>query len=1223
MQDVAEGGGAPVATVIADGASNAIFDDISELDRAGGRVSLRKAHVTVQTPTTDGFFGTNVIVAEPPQDPRVSVTLFSTKATFDRRTDAQSRVESYLAPGSTWAGYLLENHVAGQRAMQLFQRVGSELPPVGKTLLLISGEGTALVKSQYVRVTKATAMERTFTFVSGSVYTDYKALVVTCDLSDPLRSDFHGSPPSRLFERDRSNESSNPTTVVKDTVVADAATYYGVVPLAAPVVLGGLSARVSSIYTQLVPSARAEIPVADARAGMVMPNITAVTTTPVTISTALSLPVGGSVVRHIGHAAARSSVAVSLDTTTLTDQGDGTLDSAGGFSGTIDYATGTLTLNNTGTSWNGVLSITALPAAVLNGQTYTAAVPVTLATRAYNYLRTLRPSPAPGTVSVDYLVLGKWYRLTDDGSGRLRAGSSEGSGTVNYATGTVSATLGALPDVDSRILWSWGSADTGHPGSFSTDVTPPVAIVDLNVRGIEPGSVTVTYTAGGVSKTLTDSAGVLSGDGDGWVLYGAGRLGIRPNVLPDPTNLSVSFIAGGELTHAANVTPNSAGTVEFDLPGAPIRPRSLTLEFRVMGERTAQQATVVAVDEGNGVLLRVKDDGTATTLGGIDYVSGHITLSTRLEGVVWRQFSGSESTTSNRSSTSSTSSQPGTQPRNTYEYIWQDGRYVLQPYTTQVYAPQTSTQGQQQNQVGNSGQSAWQQIPEVLTLAGPVTARYRAANDSVGAVQTISVSPPPLRLQIKADASRQVLPGSLRFTLGPRVYVDREGVLYHSIDPLTNAGTVAGSVDYAGGVLTVADWPAGVAPVVTGTLALARGDFRPDMLVFRAPATNLLPGSVQVRALDATTSEAIVVEADLDGYFSGSATGRVEHATGIIELAFGSLVVAADVPEAEREPWWYDSRVITPDGDIWRPRRIIADSVRFNCVATSYIPLDADILGIDPVRLPPDGRVPVFRVGGFAVLGHTARAGPHTVSTGQTIDVGRVRLSRLRVVGSDAATITAGYTQDLDAGTVTFTDTTGYAQPVTLEHRIEDMAVVSDVQINGQLTFTRQITHDYPLGSYIASALVVGDLRARVSVLFDQQTWDATWVDTVKGSAAVATYNDTLHPIAVTNIGAVTERWLVRFTNTTTLEVIGEHVGVIALGNTSADLAPLNPATGAPYFSLPAAGWGLGWSAGNVLRFNTIGAQFPLWLVRTIQQGPETVTDDAFTVLIRGDVDQP
>ena len=42
MDDVPEGGGAPTATVITDGTSNAIFPDISELDRAGGRVNLRK-----------------------------------------------------------------------------------------------------------------------------------------------------------------------------------------------------------------------------------------------------------------------------------------------------------------------------------------------------------------------------------------------------------------------------------------------------------------------------------------------------------------------------------------------------------------------------------------------------------------------------------------------------------------------------------------------------------------------------------------------------------------------------------------------------------------------------------------------------------------------------------------------------------------------------------------------------------------------------------------------------------------------------------------------------------------------------------------------------------------------------------------------------------------------------------------------------------------------------
>ena len=96
----------------------------------------------------------------------------------------------------------------------------------------------------------------------------------------------------------------------------------------------------------------------------------------------------------------------------------------------------------------------------------------------------------------------------------------------------------------------------------------------------------------------------------------------------------------------------------------------------------------------------------------------------------------------------------------------------------------------------------------------------------------------------------------------------------------------------------------------------------------------------------------------------------------------------------------------------------------------------------------------------------------------------------------------------------------------------------------------------------------------------------------------------------VTNAGAITERWAVQFTNTTAFQVIGEHVGVIATGTTANDLAPINPATAKPYFTLRALGWGSGWAAGNVLRFNTVGALFPVWIVRTIQQGPESAIND-------------
>jgi hypothetical protein len=202
---------------------------------------------------------------------------------------------------------------------------------------------------------------------------------------------------------------------------------------------------------------------------------------------------------------------------------------------------------------------------------------------------------------------------------------------------------------------------------------------------------------------------------------------------------------------------------------------------------------------------------------------------------------------------------------------------------------------------------------------------------------------------------------------------------------------------------------------------------------------------------------------------------------------------------------------------------------------------------------------------------------------------------------------------------------------VTVEHRIEDMAVVRDVQISGEISFTRPLTHEYPVatgsdlstGSFVSSALVVGDVFARVSLLFDQGSWAGEWQDSANTAPATATFNDSLYPIAVTNKGAVTERWLIRFTSNTAFEVIGENVGSIAMGNTSADCAPANPATTAPYFTIPALGWGSGWTAGNVLRFNTVAAQFPVWVVRTVQQGPESVPDDNFTLLIRGDVDTP
>ena len=132
MDDVAEGGGGPTSIVIRDGVSNDVFQDLSEVARTGGRTYMRKLFLGVDTDNTERYLDANIILSDPPADPRVSVTLYSTKETFDRRNEARSRAEGYYGSGSEWHGYLLENHIKNQQNITLLQRPGTTLPTPGR-----------------------------------------------------------------------------------------------------------------------------------------------------------------------------------------------------------------------------------------------------------------------------------------------------------------------------------------------------------------------------------------------------------------------------------------------------------------------------------------------------------------------------------------------------------------------------------------------------------------------------------------------------------------------------------------------------------------------------------------------------------------------------------------------------------------------------------------------------------------------------------------------------------------------------------------------------------------------------------------------------------------------------------------------------------------------------------------------------------------------------------
>ena len=510
-----------------------------------------------------------------------------------------------------------------------------------------------------------------------------------------------------------------------------------------------------------------------------------------------------------------------------------------------------------------------------------------------------------------------------------------------------------------------------------------------------------------------------------------------------------------------------------------------------------------------------------------------------------------------------------------------------------------------------------------LSLAAVTSAD---ANFSDAASSTDSLSGDMDSLHLKTNLANSFVLSGVSFSAGGKKYISKaNGDLHTDLSPITGNGTKVGTITPGLGEVELTDWVPTSTPTVSDWRGVAGAPvnsaftpFNTYGSTFRIATAPIRTGSFSVLGTmqDGTTFN---YTADSDGFIDEPRIkGRINYTTGVVKLVGVTPTAPAGVAKMDLSflniPGVTDEYI-----DLIRQ-----ETLRYNAVAFTYLPLDADLLGIDPVRLPSDGRVPIFRAGELAVVGHTATTSPATATVGGVVNCGRTRLSRVRVLGSDNHVISTGYTEDLEAGTVTWTNVTGFAQPVRVEHRIEDMGLIRDAQIDGTITFTRPLTHNFPEGSYVSSCLRTGDLKARTSLVFDQATWDnTTFSDTLVGAAAPGTFNTTGYPIVVTNAGAVTEKWALKFKSTSTFDIIGEHVGNIGEGTINANTAPVNALTGEPYFFIPEGGWGAGWSVGNIVRINTVGAMFPFWMVRTVQQGPESAADYSFLAIVRGDVDNP
>ncbi|MNQ69769.1 hypothetical protein D3C85_843860 [compost metagenome] len=497
-------------------------------------------------------------------------------------------------------------------------------------------------------------------------------------------------------------------------------------------------------------------------------------------------------------------------------------------------------------------------------------------------------------------------------------------------------------------------------------------------------------------------------------------------------------------------------------------------------------------------------------------------------------------------------------------------------------------------------------------------------NNNSATAQNATLTATALRIDVTPGFAEAILEGSMRFTLGGSTYIDRQGLLYRNPDPETGAGIQAGTIDYSNGVAQLADWSAGqTAQPALLSLATSFSAQSVDAVTFRTPGAPLAPGSLYISA-NTATGRRIEASADGDGYFTTTdMDGQVDYQTGIVTVRFGRKITAAG---NEGQPW-FDAELVGEDGKIWRPISVVADTIRFNCVVFSYLPLDADLIGLDPVRLPSDGRVPFIRKGNIVVVHSTQKSAfPTGVIAGQTLAT-RIRLAYAHVEDKNGKRLDPLlYTVNLDSGVVTLgspLSLTGYVEPLAVVHRIEDMSLVTDVEISGRLTLARPLSHAFNAAdTLVSSALIMGDLWARYTGLFDQKVWTNVWSDYLIGDPCTAQYNDTDFPVLVTNRATLQERWAIIFQSNSTFVLVGEHVGQIAVGDINSDFAPLNPNSNQPYFFIDKRGWGAGWASGNVLRFTTQAASYPVWAIRTILQSVAAMESDKFELQLRGNVNR-
>jgi hypothetical protein len=1215
LDDTDQGGGQMTSQEVVDGQVNNLFPDISRLDRVYGRVSMRKAYLAVQTSARETYYGSHTILTEQASDPNVYVCFFSSEDWFDTRTDARDRIEAYLVKGPNAKMSLWGTHYRGTSALSFFTHIDWPIPEIGDVLVIKD-----LNNEQYVRIIDASSEAREF-YDS----TNYFRKVVSIKIGSQLEHDFVG------VEANATWSFTTDPTQIYTTVAADASKYYGVSTLKENVVAGSLQIRVDNIQTSLVPSAASETAIIDAGAGTsISPLIQTNPNEEITVTRSILFNIASNSKLYIGEGIIPGTF-TWVGGVTLTDDEKGNIYSGSTIVGSITYETGIITFGNPGVTTSGTGTVTYRPACTLRQFSDSGAIKVETNNRGFVYTYNCYPIPQSGTVKIEYLAGGKWYTLWDQGNGQL-LGSDEtiGSGFFNINTGSLSVTFGVMPDVGSKILIFWVKPSEYYDLSGETlflnyEFTTNNPAVARNTFSVEWGYTDGHNTVGafddgnsGLIRKVWNTETVswdTTGEDMGSIKYATGFINLKPIGANLPTaseNFTIKYSYGAPEEHTFIAPPRNPGdgTITLDIVNTPILPHTLKIEWHTLAEVYEPETVILTITRIDPVYTFYDDGDGNIADGTIDYDTGIINFMP-------------DRTTS--------------MPVANYEWIpsdWTSSTVEMTyTFTNIQYFPQAS----------------------IFPADGNVVVSYCTTDGANADEYTGTLTP---IYKIKEDkVSMEIIPGGLSvLSSGPQYLIDGgDGKLYTHVDGVSNGNVHVGNINYVNKTFQIISDSIDLR-YMTILFCSGSGMVEPmQTIVFRVPGAPIRPGSFFIRA---TANDGTVLEgtSNFSGDITGSSiNGHIDFNTGICDVTFGKFI--PDTEQVKLQDWYNPE--LSDGVNVWFPYVVRATTILFNCVITSYLPLDPDLLGLDPVRLPLDGKVPIFRDGYIIVVHNSLEEFmPFPLDTGlvlpadKTESVGRTGVDLIEAYAYPTNTqISEGtqtvpmiiqeignYTYDLDAGTITFlsgfsypTDNEGTQNQIVVLSRIEDMCLASDVQVTGHIAITSPLVHDYPMNdTLVSSVLPSADLQSRAYNEFEQSSWSGVWSNNRIGAEPLASYNFVDYPITVINRPSIMERWLILFSTSTTISIIGENFGVLAqnvsivngnaiIGGNNCVAVENRQFPGEYYFIIRCDGFGAGWASGNCIRFNQDAANFPLWFVRTTLQAPPTEPIDHYTIQIRGD----